>query len=80
MENQRRFLNRSLQADMDTLFAEEAFGQALASNSEDMREGITKNFKGFKAIADDGTLIGPWTPWLRTPKFGGPVWFENKRK
>jgi enoyl-CoA hydratase/carnithine racemase len=25
---------------MDTLFAEEAFSQALAANSEDMREGI----------------------------------------
>jgi 2-(1,2-epoxy-1,2-dihydrophenyl)acetyl-CoA isomerase len=36
----KRFLNRSLQADMDTLFAEEAFGQALTANSEDMREGI----------------------------------------
>jgi enoyl-CoA hydratase/carnithine racemase len=36
----KRILNRSLQADMDTLFAEEAFTQALVANSEDMREGI----------------------------------------
>lgn len=36
----KRLLNRSLQADMDTLFAEEAFSQALAASSEDMREGI----------------------------------------
>ena len=36
----KRLLNRSLQSDMDTLFAEEAFSQALAANSEDMREGI----------------------------------------
>ena len=36
----KRLLNRSLQADMDTLFAEEAFSQALAANSDDMREGI----------------------------------------
>jgi 2-(1,2-epoxy-1,2-dihydrophenyl)acetyl-CoA isomerase len=36
----KRLLNRSLQADMDTLFAEEAFSQALTANSEDMREGI----------------------------------------
>jgi len=36
----KRLLNRSLQAEMDTLFAEEAFTQALVSNSEDMREGI----------------------------------------
>jgi 2-(1,2-epoxy-1,2-dihydrophenyl)acetyl-CoA isomerase len=36
----KRLLNRSLQADMDSLFAEEAFSQALAASSEDMREGI----------------------------------------
>ena len=36
----KRLLSRSLQADMDTLFAEEAFTQALVANSEDMREGI----------------------------------------
>ena len=36
----KRLLNRSLQADMDTLFAEEAFTQALVANSDDMREGI----------------------------------------
>ena len=36
----KRLLNRSLAADMDTLFAEEAFTQALVANSEDMREGI----------------------------------------
>jgi 4-carboxymuconolactone decarboxylase len=41
---------------------------------EDMRRGIEKNFKGFKAIADNGALIGPWNPWLHFPKFGGPVW------
>jgi len=36
----KRLLNRSLQADMDALFAEEAFTQALVAQSEDMREGI----------------------------------------
>lgn len=41
---------------------------------EDMRHGIETNFKGFQAIAADGTLIGPWNPWLRFPKFGGPTW------
>ena len=40
----------------------------------DMREGITTNFKGFTAIDESGELIGPWNPWLRFPKFGGPVW------
>lgn len=41
---------------------------------QDMKQGIENNFKGFKAIADDGSLIGPWNPWLHFPKFGGPVW------
>jgi 2-(1,2-epoxy-1,2-dihydrophenyl)acetyl-CoA isomerase len=36
----KRLLNRSLQSDMDACFAEEAFTQALVSQSEDMREGI----------------------------------------
>jgi 2-(1,2-epoxy-1,2-dihydrophenyl)acetyl-CoA isomerase len=36
----KRLLNRSLQADIDTLFVEEAFTQALVANSDDMREGI----------------------------------------
>lgn len=41
---------------------------------EDMRTGIGTNFKGFKAIGENGALIGPWNPWLRYPKFGGPTW------
>jgi 2-(1,2-epoxy-1,2-dihydrophenyl)acetyl-CoA isomerase len=36
----KRLLNRSLQSDLDTCFAEEAFTQALVAQSEDMREGI----------------------------------------
>jgi 4-carboxymuconolactone decarboxylase len=40
----------------------------------DMRKGIEANFKGFTAINEAGELIGPWNPWLRFAKFGGPVW------
>jgi 4-carboxymuconolactone decarboxylase len=40
----------------------------------DMKKGIETSFKGFNAIADDGTLIGPWNPWIRFPNLGGPVW------
>src|SRR5881397_1460114 len=36
----KRLLNRSLQSDLDTCLAEEAFSQALVAQSEDMREGI----------------------------------------
>ena len=41
---------------------------------DDMRKGIEANFKGFTAIDEAGALIGPWNPWLRFSKFGGPVW------
>ncbi|KTC85705.1 MULTISPECIES: carboxymuconolactone decarboxylase family protein [Legionella] len=41
---------------------------------QDMKKGIEAHFKGFKAIDDDGSLIGPWIPWLKYPKFGGPMW------
>jgi 4-carboxymuconolactone decarboxylase len=41
---------------------------------DDMRKGIEMNFKGFVAVAGDGTLEGPWNPWLRFPQFGGPIW------
>jgi len=36
----KRLLNRSLQTDLEGFAGEEAFTQALCSNSEDMREGI----------------------------------------
>ena len=41
---------------------------------DDMRHGIETSFKGFQAMAEDGTLIGPWNPWLHFPQFGRPVW------
>jgi hypothetical protein len=41
---------------------------------DDMRKGIETNFKGFEAINSDGALIGPWNPWLRFSRFGGPIW------
>jgi len=40
----------------------------------DMKNGIETNFKGFQAVDADGTLIGPWNPWLHYPKIGGVVW------
>jgi hypothetical protein len=32
---------------------------------EDMRTGIEKDFQGFKSIAENGALMGPWNPWPR---------------
>ncbi len=40
----------------------------------DMKAIIEKNFNGFKAIREDGALIGPWAPWLKWPQYGGPIW------
>ena len=45
---------------------------------EDMRSGITANFQGFKSVAEDGSLLGPWNPWLHAPKFGKPIWELTK--
>jgi alkylhydroperoxidase family enzyme len=41
---------------------------------DDMRAGIERNFRGFKTIAANGALLGPWNPWLHEPKFGRPIW------
>jgi 4-carboxymuconolactone decarboxylase len=45
---------------------------------DDMRQGIKSHFKGFIAIDGDGTLIGPWNPWLRFARYGGPIWELTK--
>jgi alkylhydroperoxidase family enzyme len=41
---------------------------------DNMRAGIEQNFQGFKSIATNGALMGPWNPWLHDPKFGKPIW------
>ena len=41
---------------------------------EDMKAGIEGHFKGFKTIADNGALMGPWNPMIHYPSFGKPVW------
>ena len=45
---------------------------------EDMHAGIEKSFQGFKSIAENGALMGPWNPWLHEPKFGKPIWELTK--
>ena len=44
----------------------------------DMKAGIEKNFKGFATIAPDGSLEGPWNPWIHWPRIGGPIWELTK--
>ncbi len=41
---------------------------------DNMRSDIEQNFQGFKSIAENGALMGPWNPWLHDPKFGKPIW------
>jgi hypothetical protein len=41
---------------------------------DDMREEIARDFTGFKAVAEDGALIGPFNPWVHWPAWGRPIW------
>ena len=41
---------------------------------DDMRKGIAGNFNTFKAIREDGALMGPWNPWLHEPGIGKAIW------
>jgi len=41
---------------------------------DDMRRGISSNFNAFKAVRDDGALMGPWNPWLHEPGIGNAIW------
>ncbi len=45
---------------------------------DDMKAGITKGFSGFKAVREDGALIGPWTPWLHAGRTGKAIWELTK--
>jgi alkylhydroperoxidase family enzyme len=56
------------------LIPPEKLGLDQRSLYEDMKKGIEADFRGFTAIAEDGTLIGPWNPWLHHTKFGRPMW------
>jgi 4-carboxymuconolactone decarboxylase len=41
---------------------------------DDMRAGIEQHFQGFKTIAKNAALMGPWNPWLHEPEYGKPIW------
>ncbi|RLQ89248.1 carboxymuconolactone decarboxylase family protein [Notoacmeibacter ruber] len=45
---------------------------------DDMKEGIEQKFNAFKAIAENGALMGPWNPWLHEPKIGKAIWELTK--
>lgn len=44
----------------------------------DMKAGIGDKFNAFKAVRDDGALMGPWNPWLHEPAIGGAIWQLTK--
>jgi len=41
---------------------------------DDMRKGISSKFNAFKAVREDGALMGPWNPWLHEPAIGKAIW------
>lgn len=41
---------------------------------DDILAGVEKHFRGFKTVAEDGALMGPFNLWLHEPKFGKPIW------
>ena len=41
---------------------------------DDMRKGVASNFNAFKAVREDGALMGPWNPWLHEPAIGKSIW------
>ncbi len=45
---------------------------------DDMKAGISSNFNDFKTIDANGSLIGPWNPWLHEPVIGRAVWELTK--
>ncbi|MBX9880398.1 MAG: carboxymuconolactone decarboxylase family protein [Sphingomonas sp.] len=45
---------------------------------EDMKAGIATNFNDFKTIDANGSLCGPWNPWLHEPVYGKAVWELTK--
>ena len=45
---------------------------------EDMKKGISSNFADFRTVDENGSLIGPWNPWLHEPVIGKAVWELTK--
>jgi len=37
------------------------------------RQQIDGGFTGFKAVREDGALLGPWSVWIHEPKIGEPM-------
>lgn len=45
---------------------------------DDMIAGIGQKFNAFKAVREDGALMGPWNPWIHEPVIGKAIWDLTK--
>lgn len=45
---------------------------------QDMKAGISQKFNDFLAVREDGALMGPWNPWLHSPRIGKAIWDLTK--
>jgi hypothetical protein len=45
---------------------------------QDMKAGIGQKFNDFLAVREDGALMGPWNPWLHSPRIGKAIWDLTK--
>jgi alkylhydroperoxidase family enzyme len=45
---------------------------------DDMKAGIASDFNRYQTVAPDGSLMGPWNPWLHEPRIGGAIWELTK--
>ncbi|MET0188187.1 MAG: hypothetical protein ABW212_04255 [Pseudonocardia sediminis] len=50
----------------------------LRSLHDDMAEAIGEHLHGFVSDRSDGALVGPFSPMLNFPSWGGPAWEFTK--
>jgi hypothetical protein len=46
---------------------------------DDMKASIASDYQGFISMCTDGSLTGPWNPWLHWPKVGKATWELSKQ-
>jgi 4-carboxymuconolactone decarboxylase len=46
---------------------------------DDMKASISADYQGFISMCSDGSLTGPWNPWLHWPKVGKAAWELSKQ-
>jgi 4-carboxymuconolactone decarboxylase len=45
---------------------------------DDMKASIAYDYQGFISMCADGSLVGPWNPWLHWPRVGRATWELSK--